>query len=110
MELLHYSFTPCCLVLLVLPETQFSCEEKTLYLSGLLMLPVALYPVGPAVQMLSALDGAVVTHCTSLHWDAGRAALACGLVGDNGTIQPLRGPLWHWAFHLSLLLPCRTAC
>lgn len=106
MQLLHYSFIPCCLVLLVLPETQCSCEEKGLYLSGLLMLPVALYPVGPAVKLLSALDGAVITHSTSLH----RAALARGLLGDNGTIQPLCGPLWHWAFHLSLLFLCRAVC
>lgn len=34
------------------------------------MLPVALYPVGSAVKLFSALDGAVITHSTSLHWDA----------------------------------------
>lgn len=56
------------------------------------MLAVALYPAGSAVQLLSALDGAVITHSTSLHWDAPRAALARGLVGDNGTIQPHCGP------------------
>lgn len=52
------------------------------------MFPVALYPVGPAGKLLPALDGVVITHSTSLHWDAAGAALARGLVGDNGTIQP----------------------
>lgn len=56
------------------------------------MLPVALHAVGSAVKLLSALDGAVIPHSTSLPWDARRAALARGLVGDNGTIQPRSGP------------------